>query len=329
MRVFYEEMRSTFQRILVSKGLLPERAATCGQLFADASLDGVASHGLNRFPSFVKSMASGHIVDPNSDPILVSGAGAIERWDGQQGVGLLNAEFCMRRAMALASEHGMGCIGLRNTNHWMRPANYGYLAASNGYAAMCWTNTMANMPGWGGDKKTVGNNPLVIACPNPDGEPVVLDMAMSQYSFGKISDAARKGEQLEVTGGVDKNGESTTDPAKILDGGLAQPAGLWKGAGLAVMLDLLATILSGGNATWQITIGSAKRGERAVSQAFVVWDLSELGPDAAAPVSGILNSLRETGTSYPGERSLKHRANALRSGIPVDEQRWREVTGMT
>ncbi len=325
MRVFYEHMRSTFQRILVSKGMLPERAADCGRLFADASRDGVASHGLNRFPGFVRNLVNGRVVDPNSDPVLVNAAGAVERWDGQHGVGPLNADFCMRRAMSLASEHGMGSIGLRNTNHWMRPANYGYLAASSGFAAMCWTNTMANMPGWGGDKNAIGNNPLVIACPNPDGEPVVLDMAMSQYSFGKMIEAARRGERLDVIAGVDEDGEPTDDPGKIMKGGLAQPAGLWKGAGLAIMLDLLATVLSGGNATWQISIGSAERGERAVSQTYIAWDLSKLGPETTAPVPAILSSLHETSTSYPGERSLKHRADALQNGIPVEEERWQEV----
>ena len=90
----------------------------------------------------------------------------------------------MERAIALGREHGMGCVALANTNHWMRGGTYGWQAVDAGAIGICWTNTMANLPAWGAAEPRVGNNPLVIAVPHARG-PVVLDMAMSQFSSGR------------------------------------------------------------------------------------------------------------------------------------------------
>ena len=84
--------------------------------------------------------------------------------------------------MEIASVQGMGCVAIANTNHWMRGGSYGWQAADAGVIGICWTNTLANLPPWGAAEPRVGNNPLVVAVPRADG-PVVLDMAMSQFSF--------------------------------------------------------------------------------------------------------------------------------------------------
>ena len=164
LRVSYTDLLATLVRVLLKIGFDNERAARCAQLFAESSRDGVYSHGLNRFPLFV-SMAQSGIVDIHAQPELVSSSGALERWDGRVGVGNLNAYHCMDRAIALARLHGVGCVALANTNHWMRGGTYGWQAAEAGVIAICWTNTCPNLPPWGARQPRVGNNPLVIAVP--------------------------------------------------------------------------------------------------------------------------------------------------------------------
>src|SRR3712207_3337792 len=168
MRVPYEELRGELLRVLLKLGFERERAEACARLFADASLDGVYSHGLNRFPLFVKTVQSG-VVDLHARPRLVESRGALERWDGMRGPGNLNARGSMARAVELARAHGLGCVALANTNHWMRGGSYGWQAAEAGALAVCWTNTMPNLPPWGSSRALLGNNPLVIAVPRPAG----------------------------------------------------------------------------------------------------------------------------------------------------------------
>jgi 3-dehydro-L-gulonate 2-dehydrogenase len=177
LRVSYQELFDTLLRVLLKQGFAPGRARRCAQLVADSNRDGVYSHGLNRFPRFL-SMIHGGLIDLHAEPILIGSAGALERWDGNSGPGNLNAYQCMERAIALSQEHGVGCVALANTNHWMRGGTYGWQAADAGVIGICWTNTLPNLPPWGASDPRVGNNPLVIAVPRPEGH-VVLDMAMS------------------------------------------------------------------------------------------------------------------------------------------------------
>src|SRR6185436_4931939 len=133
------------------------------------------------------------IVDIHAAPELIGSYGAMEQWDGQGGVGNLNAHASMSRAISLARAGGVGCVALRNTNHWMRGGNYGWQAAEAGVIGICWTNTMPNLPPWGASEARLGNNPLVIAVPRQQGH-VVLDMAMSQFSFGTLESYRMRGE---------------------------------------------------------------------------------------------------------------------------------------
>ncbi|HJU75786.1 MAG TPA: 3-dehydro-L-gulonate 2-dehydrogenase [Gemmatimonadaceae bacterium] len=250
MRVPYEELFETLRRVLEKTGFKTDRAGLCARLFADASRDGFASHGLNRFPRFMRTIRTG-VVDVHASPVRVAGFGAWERWDGRLGPGNLNAHQCMDRALALAREHGMGCIALANTNHWMRGGSYGWQAADAGAIGVCWTNTLPNLPPWGVSNPRVGNNPLIIAVPRAGGH-VVLDMAMSQFSMGALESYRLRGEPLPVPGGYDERGELTRDPAAIEASMRPLPIGFWKGSGLALVLDLAAAVLSGGAATYQI-----------------------------------------------------------------------------
>src|SRR5205814_7251856 len=127
------------------------------------------------------------------------------------------------------------------------------------------TNTIANMPPWGGIKPGLGNNPLVIAIPRRQGH-IVLDMAISQFSYGKLQEYQLAGKLLPVPGGYDNDGILTTDAKKIRESRRILPIGYWKGSGLSLMLDLLVAGLSGGRTVAQI---SAQGEEYGLSQIFI------------------------------------------------------------
>ncbi|NCB26717.1 MAG: 3-dehydro-L-gulonate 2-dehydrogenase [Bacteroidia bacterium] len=328
-RVMYKDMVEQFVRVLEKYGITGDDAALSAKLFADASLEGVYTHGLNRFPKFIASIQNGS-VDVHARAVLCESYGMLERWDGRQGPGNLNAWISMQRAIELAKQHTVGIVALKNTNHWMRPGNYGHLACERDCIALMWTNTVPNMPAWGGTDAKLGNNPLVVAVPNADG-PVLLDVAMSMFSYGKLEKYKRDGVPCPADAGFDSNGNLTRDPEEVLKTHQVLPIGFWKGAGLSLVLDLIAATLSGGKTTRQIGLLPT---ETNLSQCFIAIDLSSfpdrvvLEQNIAATLEDLQASVcREEGSTvhYPGQGMQQVRKENLALGIPVDEGIWKSV----
>jgi 3-dehydro-L-gulonate 2-dehydrogenase len=332
LRIPFEVMKAEFRRVLVRVGFAPDKAELCAGIFAQNSLDGVYSHGLNRFPKFISDIRNGCVI-ADARPEKTAGFGGLENWDGKRGPGNLNARFAMNRAIELAGSNGIGCVALKNTNHWMRGGTYGWQAAEAGCIGICWTNTMPLLPPWGSAERKLGNNPLVIAVPR-EGGPVVLDMAMTVFSLGKIESYILKNALLPVEGGFDAEGNITNDPRAISESKRLMPVGYWKGTGLALVLDLMALILSGGHSTLQL--GQAEQ-EGGVSQVFLAIDLMKLPQrESVFPmIEDIIDDLHsakpitaEDGIYYPGERALATRRENLEEGIPVVEKFWQQVLAM-
>lgn len=324
IRVGFEEAAETLSRILRGLGFAEERAATSGRMFVDASCDGVYSHGIHRFPRFVRTVRNG-TVRPDASAVMVESRGALERWDGQFGPGNLNARQTMGRAVELARQHGVGCVALARTNHWMRGGAYGWQAAEAGAIAICWTNTLPNLPPWGSRVPALGNNPLVLAVPRAAGH-VVLDMAMSQFSYGALESYRRRGEPLPVEGGYDSRGEVSRDAAEIERTQRLLPVGYWKGSGLALLLDLMAGVLSAGLFTHQI--GPDPDREGGLSQVFVAFDARGREALAEAVVQNLREVTKGENVRYPGERVLAIRRENREKGVPVEEEIWREIAEM-
>lgn len=329
LRVPYADLYSALHKAMKQLGLQGDRAELCARLFAETTRDGVYTHGLNRFPRFAAMVRNGSI-DVAAEPERIAGFGGIERWDGHRGPGNLNAYAAMQRAIALAKENGLGAVALANTNHWMRGGSYGWLAAEQGIFALCWSNTLPNLPAWGTATPTVGNNPLVIAVPRPLGH-VVLDMAMSQFSYGTLAAYSKRNAPLPVPGGYDTVGNLTTDAAAIEASQRALPIGYWKGSSLALILDMMAAMLSGGTATHQFPLDPMR--EAGQSQLFLAIDpsriaaaeeLNQIAEGVIAHLHGITPLDPANPLRYPGEQTLRLREENLRLGVPVDPELWEQ-----
>ncbi|MES2646560.1 MAG: 3-dehydro-L-gulonate 2-dehydrogenase [Bacteroidota bacterium] len=328
-RITYNEMKQVFSDLLVANNFTNNNAMTCAEVFATNSLEGVYSHGVNRFLKFVDDVQHQYI-NPAAKPVLKHVAGALEQWDGQLGPGMLNAILATNRATTLANENGIGCIAMANTNHWMRGGYYAWLAAKQNCIFIAWTNTIANMPAWGATDTRLGNNPFVMSIPFNDSA-IVLDMAMSQYAHGKLQVYANKNQMLEVPGGYDSQGNLSVDPKEILASDRKLPAGYWKGAGMSLLLDILAMVLSGGKSVAQI---SESKIEYAISQVFIAIDLTKL-ENYPSINNAILEVIKDylASTSekennpvqYPGENVLRTKKENLQNGIPVDDVVWNSI----
>jgi len=331
MRVAYEDMVRQFEKVLVSRGMDGPSAKLSATMIAETSLEGVYTHGANRFYSYVKNIDD-KVVDVHARAELVGRFGALERWDGKMGPGNLNARLCMKRAIEMAKESTIACVALANNSHWMRPGTYGLMAAQEDCIGILWTNTLPLMPAWGGKDAKVGNNPLVLAIPSKDG-PVLVDAAMSQFSYGKMETYKREGRPLPFDGGFDSEGNPTRDAAAIMESKRPMPMGFWKGTSLALALDLIAAALSGGRTT--NSIGTEV--EKQVSQVFIAISLANL-PDRAAIEEKIAASLADLKASdaidlnypvrFPGEKRKSLREENMREGIPVDDKIWEKICSL-
>ena len=333
MRVSYDEMKAQFKRALMKKGFTEKGADDAATLFAQNSLCGMFSHGLNRFPRVVSYLDKGEI-DPNVAATTEIALGAFERWDGHRGFGPLNAKMAMDRACELAKQYGIGIVALGNNNHWMRGGSYGYQAADNGCIGICWSNTCPNMPAWGGKDKKIGNNPLIFAVPRANGRHVVIDFAVSQFSYGKIEDCRLKGLQLPVPGGYDEDGNLTTDPAQIEKTWRVLPMGYWKGSGISIALDLIATILTDGNSVQKIgTFGD----EVGLTQIMIAIDpakgntperTEEIVNEILADIKTSVPAKEGGEVLYPGEMEARNIDDFTANGIPVVEEVWNSILEM-
>ncbi len=325
----YENLKSVFEKILLKTGFSTTDAALCAKIFADSTADGYHSHGVNRFPVFLKTITDGY-VQMNVQPERQLALGSFERWDGKLGPGPLNAHFCMQRAIALAKASGMGCVALQNGSHWMRGGSYGWQAAEAGCIALCFTNTMPNMPSWGAKEANTGNNPLIMAVPDADGH-IVLDMSLSQFSYGKMEKYAMEGKNLPFDGGFNSEGKHTADPNEILETQRLFPTGYWKGSGMSILVDLLVTLLSSGKSTAKI---GGLEAEYGLSQVFLCFDAAQMNTDNRhkALVDEIINHITNAmpehegkPIEYPGSQTKKRRAEHMKNGIPINDEVWQAL----
>lgn len=333
MRISYEDLLNRFADILESRGFGKENAHSAAEVFAKNSLDGIYSHGVNRFPRVVSYLDKKEI-DPSAIATKEMAFGSIERWNGHRGFGPLNAKIAMDRAIELAKENGIGCVALGNNNHWMRGGTYGWQAANEGLIGICWSNTTVNMPAWGGIEPKIGNNPFIMAIPRSNGHHVVVDCAVSQYSYGKIEEARLKGNMLPYPGGFDTNGNLTCDPVEIEKTRRVLPMGYWKGSGISIALDLIATVLTNGNSVAKINSFGDEVG---LSQVMIAIDPNKF--NSVSLTDDIVNQIIEDIKSstpvnaggevyYPGEMELKTREENLKNGIPVIDEVWDKIKSL-
>ena len=335
MRLTFDEIKNEIKRVFVKHGMSEEKAETCARIHTESTYDGIYSHGVNRVPRFVDYIEKGW-VDVDAEPTVEREIGAIRVYNGNLGPGILNALFAADRAMELADSFGIGMVGLKNTTHWMRGGTYGLYAANKGYASIMWTNAEACMPPWGGKECRLGNNPFVMAMPGPDGVPVVMDMAMSLYSYGKLQVTRMAGRKLPFPGGYDKDGNLTDDPGPIEESMRVLPIGYWKGSAFAFMLDIMGSVLTDGIGA--VDLDAATRGScGGCSQVMIVMDprKTTTAEDMYTTVKRAIDYVKSSepsehsgGARAPGEGILNFHKDHDENGIYVDDAVWADICAL-
>jgi len=323
-----EDLRKFVEQVYQTVGATAEYAQISAEVMVEANLCGVDSHGVRMLPGFVTLARNGKI-NPKGKIGVIKETPVIAHLDGNLAPGHVVSVLAMKMAVEKAKASGIGFVLVRNSTHWGRAAYYPVLAAREGCVGVCFVNTESNMPYWGTRAPRIGNNPLSIGAPRASGEPVVLDMAMSQAAFFKIVLYGREGKKVPLGWGVDEKGRPTDDPAEILKSRRLVPTGQHKGSGLALMIDILTGVLSGGMFCGEL-LGEAKGMPHATaySQAFLAIDISSFLPLEVFKrrVDELATYVKEgplaegfSEISIPGERSWREKALREKVGIPLDE----------
>lgn len=235
--------------------------------------------------------------------------------------------------MEIADQFGIGVVALKNANHWMRGGDYGWQAAEKGYIGICWTNSIAVMPPWGAKECRIGTNPLIIAVPtNPI---TMVDMSCSMYSYGMLEVHRLAGQQTFVDAGFDDEGNLTRDPGTVEKNRRLLPMGFWKGSGLSIVLDMIATILSNGLSVAEVT--EEKDDEYCVSQIFIAIEVDRLidGKTKDEKLNKIMDYVKtaervdaDVAIRLPGHKFAAVRAENKIHGIPVDDSVWEKIKSL-
>jgi ureidoglycolate dehydrogenase (NAD+) len=328
--VGHEELSRFIRDALVAKGACAADAAAVAEGLVWANLRGVDGHGVSRLPFYLAMIERGEI-DPKAQPRLVKDRAATFEIEGGRGFG----PVAMMQAIAIAAERARStgvCFGLvRETTHTGAVGRYAQWLAERGCAALIMVAGPAFVAYHGARVASMGTSPIAIAVPKGDGA-MVLDMATSTISNGKILQARATGAALPPGTVLTADGEPTTDPrrAEIL-----LPLGGPKGSGLALMFEMLASVL--GAAPIQAPALAQKRKRLAQNGAILAIHVETFRPLAdfvrdADALAALLKALpRQAGFDeilLPGERSARTEVARRRSGIPIPAKLWAELEGI-
>ena len=320
------ELARLAEQVLEARGIAPDDARDAARILVTGDLMGHATHGVLRLESYGERLASG-AMDAKASITVEEAAPAVVRIDGANALGPLVGMRALREAMTRARKHGLAVAFARNSNHFGAIAPYCLIAAEEGFASIIGSNASTTIAPTGGRETKLGNNPLGFGVPRPGGRPVILDMAMSVVARGKIRAALQKGQSIPDTWATDRGGNPTTDPKAALDGFLL-PFGGYKGYGLALVVDMLAGVLSG--AAYLEHVNSwlddpDKPGN--LGHFFLLIDTRVLGSpewlaermtDFAAILHGTQRADPTVPVRLPGEIELERMEKHRRDGVTVD-----------
>ena len=236
-----------------------EDAGLLATTLVQADLRGCHSHGVLRVPEYVFKLREGG-VDPAAKPLVVHDAKGALVVDGNNSMGQIGSCFAMQEAICRAREYSLALAAVRGSNHCGAMAYYAMLALPEDMIGIAATHALPTMAPWGGVDKILGINPLAVAIPAGEEDPIVLDAAFSGSSHGKIRVYQQKGEPIPPDWAFDADGHPTTDPSAAING-LLQPIGGYKGTGLALVMGILSTLLSG--ASYGTELGNMVDGPQA------------------------------------------------------------------
>lgn len=314
------DLAALARAVLVRAGTAAGNADLVADALVAADADGIASHGVARLPAYADQVRSGK-VDGAATPVLRQTAAATLVVDAADGFAFPAVRLGLDRAAALAAETGIVAVGVHRSHHFGVAGHHVERLAAAGLVGLAFTNSPAALAPWGGRRPIYGTNPIAFACPRAGASPLVVDLSLSKVARGRIMVAAQKGEAIPEGWAVDADGRPTTD-AKAALAGTMLPLGDAKGAALALMVELLAAGLTGGNYGWEAgSFFTADGPKPRIGHLFIAIHPPALAGEGFLDRVAVLldAALGQDGVRLPGDRRLAARARAAADGVTLPD----------
>ncbi|HEU0141686.1 MAG TPA: Ldh family oxidoreductase [Bryobacteraceae bacterium] len=318
-------------KLLEATGVTPERAHLVAASLVAADLRGVDSHGIQSLPFYIRQIEHSSIrIDAEGH--VLSETGGLALYDGENGLGQVVSQRCTELAIRLGREHGFGVVVARESNHFGAAAYWAQQISAEGFIGIVMCDASHVVPPWQGREGRIGTNPICMSVP---GEEWLLDMATTTVARGKMLKAVLRGDK-EIPAGwaLDKDGVPTTDPEAAM-AGLPMPLGGYKGSGLAMMVEILCGVLSGGAMATQVGGIHFYTQPARISQFFLALDVSRFMPldqfrarvaHLVAEVKSAPPALGYDEVLVAGEPERRVESQRCREGITIPAGVWAKLT---
>ena len=327
MKISIENERKLIEEILIAYDVKSNEASIVAEVITDGDLKGFSTHGLGRFPQYIKSIQAGTI-KLEGDYEIEKETESTAMINGNHKFGHYVTVKAMDLAVKKASECGVGVVGIHDSNHYGIAGFYSDLASVQDMIGIVISNTEPAMAPFGGKKALLGTNPITISIPTDDiHNYICVDMATSITARGKLLESKRKGEPIPEGLALDKDGKPTTDPEAGLEGSIL-PFGGFKGYALAFMFELLAGPLVSAACGVDVQ-GTATPDEMCTKGDLLIV----INPEHFAGsmqfkfyVDQFVREIREENGVIPGDREIENMNITLENGVQIDEALYNQLT---
>lgn len=329
MKFSIAEAEDFVSSIFERNGVSPDNALSVARALVAAEAAGQGGHGFRRIPVYVKQARVGK-VDGKARPVASRVRPGVLSVDAGHGYAYPAIDVAVEQLVSITREQGIALAAIGRSHHAGVMALTVERFAEQGLVALMFANAPASMAPWGGTKPLYGTNPIAFAAPIKDADPLVIDLALSKVARGKIMAARQKGENIPGDWALDSNGRPTTDADEAIKGTMI-PAGEAKGAALALMVEIMAAALTGGNFAFQApSLLDDKGAEPSLGHTIIAIDPSFAGKgnfvERMALVADEIG--KQENARLPGRRSQGIRKQSIENGIVIDEDILSEINAL-
>jgi delta1-piperideine-2-carboxylate reductase len=312
------ELTALVGRILAASGMTADNAEIMSAIVVAVERDGPRSHGLFRVPGMVEILKSGW-VDGRARPRVQDAAPGLILADAGNGFAQIALASAQNLLIAKAHEQGIAALAIRNSHHFSALWPDVEPLAEQGLVALAFVNTRSYVVPAGGRARLYGTNPMAFACPRRDGPPMVWDQASAAIAHGEVLLARRDGRALPPGVALDRDGQPTTDPGAMIQGGALLPFGGYKGASIALMVEIMSAAVTGGHFGFEDD-GNATAPTKNAGEFVIAIDPEKSGGARFRDhVEGLFRRIVEDGEArLPGDRRRVERQRASEHGITLE-----------
>ena len=326
-RISFDDLIALLKAIFLNHGCSPHVAQLLALNMAGAERDGAHSHGIFRIKGNLGSLDS-RWLDGRAVPVIEDVGPAFMRADGRNGFSLPVLDLAAAPLMEKARANGIAILAVRKAHHFSAVWPDIEPFAREGFLALAMVNSMASVVPHGGHRKLYGTNPLGFAVPRAGTDPLVFDQASSAMANGDVQIARREGRQLPPGTGIDKDGNPTTDPNAVLEGGALLPFGGHKGSSIAMMMEIMGAALAGSDYSFEID-WSQHPGAATPhgGQTYILIDPQRGAVNSFADrIEVLIEAIHDAGqTRLPSDRRYANRRESMANGIPIADEALEEI----